>query len=68
MHIRSVTDLQGPPSETEADKSIVALKRQAQDFARQQMTCDHGHGHISYLESADAYKSDTLAIGRMVVQ
>jgi hypothetical protein len=60
-----VTDPLCPLSNQAEDRSVVALKRCAIDFVHQQTTCDDRH--LSYLKSADAYKYDTLAIRRMVV-
>jgi hypothetical protein len=53
-----------PPSNIAENGSIATLKRRAHDFAHQHMTCDDGQ--ISYLESADNYEHDTLAIRRMI--
>jgi hypothetical protein len=62
----SVTILPRPSSrQMKADK-IAALKRRAREFGNQQKTSDDAGP--SYLENADAYKYDTLAIGRMIVQ
>jgi hypothetical protein len=62
-----VTNSLCPPSNMAEDGSIVALKRCAHDFTHQQTTHDYDAG-LSYLESADTYKYDTLAIGRMIAQ
>jgi hypothetical protein len=47
-----------PPSKQVEDGSIAALKRHAHNFTYQQMT--------SYLENADTYEYNTLAIGWMI--
>jgi hypothetical protein len=54
-----------PPKQTGNDK-ITALKRHACDFMGQQRTNDNAG--LSYLESAEAYNYDTLAIGRLIAQ
>jgi hypothetical protein len=53
------------PKQAGSDK-VVALKRCAPDFMGQCRTDDNAG--LSYLESADNYKYDTLAIGRMIAQ
>jgi hypothetical protein len=55
-----------PPSNKAEDGSIAALKRRAHDFMGRHRTDDDAG--LSYLESADAYKYDTLAIGRLIAQ
>jgi hypothetical protein len=55
-----------PPSNIAENGSIAALKRHAHDFVHQQATRDDAG--LSYLESADTYEYDTLAIRRMIVQ
>jgi hypothetical protein len=54
-----------PPSNIAEDGSIAALKRRAHDFTHQQTTHDGGTG-TSYLESADDYKYNMMAIGRLI--
>jgi hypothetical protein len=62
-----------PSSKQAVDRSVAALKRCACDFMGQlrssgdQQKTDDDAG-LSYLESAEAYKYDTLAIGRMIAQ
>jgi hypothetical protein len=63
----TVTNPLCPPSNQAEDGSIAALQRHARDFAHQQMTRDSESG-ISYLESADSYEYDMLAIRRMIAQ
>jgi hypothetical protein len=70
----SVTNPPCPSSKQAVDGSIVALKRRARDFmgqprsiGDQQTTCDDDTGP-SYLENADKYEYDTLAIGRMITR
>jgi hypothetical protein len=53
------------PKQADSDK-VVALKRHTCDFMGQQRTDDNAG--LSYLESVDNYKYDTLAIGRMIAQ
>jgi hypothetical protein len=69
-----VTNLPCPSSKQAVNGSIVALKRRAHDFmgqqrsdGDQQMTHDDDAG-LSYLESVDKYKYNTLAVGWMIVQ
>jgi hypothetical protein len=62
---QNVTNLPCPPSNQAEDGSIATLQRHTHDFVCQQTTYDGGSG-ICYLESADSYKYDTLAIGRMI--
>jgi hypothetical protein len=54
-----------PSSKQANNRSIAALKRCAHDFRDQQVTCGDGAG-ISYLESADNYEYNTLAIGKVI--
>jgi hypothetical protein len=49
-----------PPSNKAEDGSIAALKRHAHDFMGRHRTDDNAG--LSYLESADAYKYDTLVL------
>jgi hypothetical protein len=62
-----------PSSKQAVDGSVAALKRHTRDFmgqlqssGDQQKTDDDAE--LSYLESAETYKYDTLAIGRMIAQ
>jgi hypothetical protein len=52
--------------QTDADK-INALKRRTRDFMGQQRSSDNDV-QTSYLESADNYKYDTLAIARLIAR
>jgi hypothetical protein len=61
-----VTDLPEPSSVQAKDGSIAALKRCTHDFTHTQMTNDDAG--LSYLESADTYEYDMLAIRRMIAQ
>jgi hypothetical protein len=62
-----------PSSKQAVNGSIMALKRRARDFMGQpqssgeQQKTDDDAG-LSYLESAEAYKYNTLAVGRMIAQ
>jgi hypothetical protein len=62
-----------PSSKQAVDGSIAALKRRARDFMGQpqpssdQQKTDNDTG-LSYLESAEAYEYDTLAVGWMIAQ
>jgi hypothetical protein len=51
--------------QTKEDK-IAALKRHTRDFTDQRRTNDDTG--LTYLESTEDYKYNTLAVGRMVVQ
>jgi hypothetical protein len=66
LHTLIVMDPLCHPSNIAEDGSIAALKRRAHDFMHQQTTCDNAG--LSYLESADDYEYNMLAIGRMIVQ
>jgi hypothetical protein len=55
-----------PSPKQAGSNKIAALKRHACDFMGQQRT--DGNAGLSYLESADNYKYNTLAIGRLIVQ
>jgi hypothetical protein len=46
--------------------SVQALKRCSREFSDQQMTSDDAGP--SYLENADKYEYDTLAIGRLIAR
>jgi hypothetical protein len=60
----SVTDLQGPPSEhTQSDK-IRDLKSLAQQYARDQGSCDNTW--ISYLEFVESEAEADLTLARMI--
>jgi hypothetical protein len=61
-----VTNPPCPSMEQAENDKVVDLKRHAQQYANQQMTSDNTG--LSYLESADIYKYDMLAIRRMIVQ
>jgi hypothetical protein len=62
-------DVTNPPcpshKQTDADK-INTLKRRARDFMGQQRSNDNDV-QTSYLESADTYEYDMLAIARLIV-
>jgi hypothetical protein len=69
-----VMNLPCPSSKQAVDGSVAALKRCAYDFmgqprssGDQQMTCDDDAGP-SYLENADKYEYDMLAISRMITR
>jgi hypothetical protein len=70
--VQCVTNPPCPSSKQAVDRSIVALKRHARDLMGQprssgdQMISDNAGA--SYLEEADMYKYDMLAIGRMIAQ
>jgi hypothetical protein len=60
----SVTDLQGPPLErTQMDK-LRDLKSLAQQYARDQGSCDDIR--ISYLEFVESEAEDNLTLARMI--
>jgi hypothetical protein len=63
---KTVTNPPCPLLNAAEKRSIAALKRRAHDFMGQQRTDDDAE--LSYLESTDNYKYDTLAVGRMIVQ
>jgi hypothetical protein len=54
-----------PPKQTGSDK-IAALKRRTRDFMGQPRSSDDVG--LSYLESAEDYEYDTLAVRRMIAQ
>jgi hypothetical protein len=63
-HSADVTDLQGPPLErTQLDK-IRDLKSLAQQYARDQGSCDDVH--ISYLEDLEDRDGDNLRLAQML--
>jgi hypothetical protein len=55
-----------PPSKQTKKDKVAALKKRTHDFMSQQKTSDDAGP--SYLENADTYKYDTLAVGQMIVQ
>jgi hypothetical protein len=55
-----------PPHKQTNEDKIAALKRRACDFMGQPRTDDDAG--LSYLESAEAYDYNTLAVGRMIAQ
>jgi hypothetical protein len=55
-----------PSSKQTTHDKIAALKRRAQESGDQQMTNDDAGP--SYLENADTYEHDMLAIGRMIAR
>jgi hypothetical protein len=63
-----------PSSKQAVDGSVAALKRRAHDFMGQprssgnQQTTHDDDAEPSYLENADKYKYDTLAISRMITR
>jgi hypothetical protein len=61
-----VTILPCPSPKQARGNKVAALKRHPHDFMGQQRSDDDAG--LSYLESADKYKYDMLAIGRMIVQ
>jgi hypothetical protein len=61
----SVTNLPCPSSKQTNEEKIDALKRRTRDFIGQQRSSDDDV-QTSYLESADNYKYDTLAIARLI--
>jgi hypothetical protein len=61
-----VTDPLCPSLKRTTEDKIAALKRHAHTFSDQQMTSDDAGP--SYLENADAYEHNTLAVRRMIAQ
>jgi hypothetical protein len=62
-----VTDPLCPSPEQAENDQVADLKRRTWHYADQRLTSDDTAG-LSYLESADAYEYNTLAIGRLIVQ
>jgi hypothetical protein len=60
----SVTDLQGPPSERTPEEKLWDWKTRAQQYARDQRSCDDVR--ISYLEFLEMEAEDDLALARMI--
>jgi hypothetical protein len=63
-HTRSVTDLQGPPSERTPEQKLWDFKTRAQQYARDRESCDDVR--ISYLEFLETEAEDDLALARMI--
>jgi hypothetical protein len=61
---RSVTDLQGPPSERTPEEKLWDFKTRAQQYARDRGSCDDTR--ISYLEFLETEAEDDLALARMI--
>jgi hypothetical protein len=59
-----VTDLQGPPSERTQSDKIRDLKSLAQQYARDQESCDDTQ--ISYLEFVESEAEADLMLARMI--
>jgi hypothetical protein len=59
-----VTDLQGPPSERTPEEKLWDLKTRAQQYARDQESCDDTW--ISYLEFLESEAEDDLTLARMI--
>jgi hypothetical protein len=59
-----VTDLQGPPSERTQSDKIRDLKSLAQQYARDQGSCDDTR--ISYLEFVESEAEADLTLARMI--
>jgi hypothetical protein len=59
-----VTDLQGPPSERTQSDKIRDLKSLAQQYARDQGSCDDTQ--ISYLEFVESEAEADLTLARMI--
>jgi hypothetical protein len=60
----TVTDLQGPPSERTPEEKLWDWKTRAQQYARDQRSCDDTW--ISYLEFLESEAEDDLALARMI--
>jgi hypothetical protein len=60
----TVTDLQGPPSERMPEEKLWDFKTRAQQYARDQGSCDDVR--ISYLEFLETEAEDDLALARMI--
>jgi hypothetical protein len=61
-----VTDLPGPPSVQVTCKKIDALKRHAQEIARDQRSRDDTR--ISYLETLEQQDHDNLMLAQMLAR
>jgi hypothetical protein len=59
-----VTDLQGPPSEHTQTEKLQDLKKLAQQYARDQGSCDDVQ--ISYLETLEDRDDDNLRLAQML--
>jgi hypothetical protein len=64
VNMRSVTDLQGPPSERTQTEKIRDLKSLARQYAHDRGSCDDVH--ISYLEDPEDCDSDNLRLAQML--
>jgi hypothetical protein len=62
--VTGVTDLQGPPSERTQTEKLKDLKKLAQQYARDQGSCDDTW--ISYLEFLESEAEDDLTLARMI--
>jgi hypothetical protein len=62
--VQDVTDLQGPPSERTPEQKLWDFKTRAQQYARDQESCDDTR--ISYLEFLETEAEDDLALTRMI--
>jgi hypothetical protein len=60
----NVMDLQGPPSECTQTEKLRDLKTLAQQYARDQGSCDDTR--ISYLEFLESEAEDDLTLARMI--
>jgi hypothetical protein len=61
---KTVTDLQGPPSEHTPEEKLWDFKTRAQQYARDRESCDDVR--ISYLEFLETEAEDDLALARMI--
>jgi hypothetical protein len=66
LRVSPVTNLPCPSMEQAENDKHMDLKRCVWHYADQQLM--DGDAGLSYLESADIYKYNTLAIGRMIAQ
>jgi hypothetical protein len=64
--VLSVTDLQGPPSECTQMEKLRDLKKRAQQYTRDQGSCDDVQ--ISYLESLEEHDNDNLRLAQMLAR
>jgi hypothetical protein len=60
----TVTDLQGPPLERMPEDKLRDLKTRAQQYTRDQGSCDDTR--ISYLEFVESEAEDDLTLARMI--
>jgi hypothetical protein len=60
----TVMDLQGPPSECTQMEKLRDLKKLAQQYARDQGSCDDVQ--ISYLETLEERDDDNLRLAQMI--